>query len=497
MLHGQALDTRTDLTELYASHPALARRFAELRDALEAGQDAAGLAAFAAAASAPPLAEPRPAARDKHAAAAEFAALLDEIRAMPGFASFLLPPEPGQLTGHAARGPVVVLNVSEARSDALIVTADGITALPLPGLALGAVTERIEAFNGALESLIHSRLREERDRAEDVLSETLEWLWDAAAEPVLTHLGFTGPPAAEEDWPRLWWVPGGLLGLLPLHAAGYHRSAGRSRTVLDRVVSSYTPTLRALGYARQREGTSPPASTLIVAMPSTPDQPALPGVLAEVALLRGRLPSPVVLMADDDAVPVADEAVPADDDAVSPNEHAVPPDGGRGPTKPEVLARLPEAAIAHFACHGVSIPDDPSRSFLALADYEQDPLTVASLVEVRLHRAQLAYLSACQTARNDARDLPDEAIHLASAFQLAGYPHVIGTLWPVSDTAAAGVAGDFYDGLQSGERGLDTRKSAEALHHAVRALRDTPVRGTRRDRASTPSLWAPFLHTGA
>ena len=393
----------------------------------------------------------------------------------------------------------MVLSVSEARSDALIVTADGITALPLPGLALGAVTERIEAFNGALESLIQqSHLRAERDRAEDVLSETLEWLWDAAAEPVLTHLGFTGPPAAGEDWPRLWWVPGGLLGLLPLHAAGYHRSACRSRAPCWTVfVSSYTPTLRALGYARQREGTSPPASTLIVAMPSTPDQPALPGVLAEVALLRGRLPSPVVLMADDDAVPVADEAVPADDDAVSPNEHAVPPDGERVPTKREVLARLPEAGIAHFACHGVSIPDDPSRSFLALADYEQDPLTVASLVEVRLHRAQLAYLSACQTARNDARDLPDEAIHLASAFQLAGYPHVIGTLWPVSDTAAAGIAGDFYDGLQAGERGLDTRKSAEALHHAVRALRDTPVRGTRRDRASTPSLWAPFLHTGA
>jgi CHAT domain-containing protein len=56
---------------------------------------------------------------------------------------------------------------------------------------------------------------------------------------------------------------------------------------------------------------------------------------------------------------------------------------------------------------------------------------VASLADVQPHRAQLAFLSACQTARNPARDLLDEAIHLASAFQLAGYPHVVGTLWSV------------------------------------------------------------------
>jgi hypothetical protein len=494
VLHGQALDTRTDLTELYASHPALARRFADLRDELEAGEHAEALAALAvahgplaAAAGSPPppgssgrsVRVGAPAAsvtRDKHAAAAEFAALLAEIRGMPGFAGFLLPPETGELVRHAARGPIVVLNVSESRSDALIVTGRGVDQLPLPGLAFSAVTERIDAFDGALESLVSSHLRAERERAEDVLSQTLEWLWDAAAEPVLTHLGFTSPPAVEGDWPRLWWVPGGLLGLLPLHAAGYHRSAGGHRTVLDRVVSSYTPTLRALGYARQREGASPPASSLIVAMPATPDLPPLPGVTAEAALLRGILPSPAVLIA---------------------GEGAVSADGEPVPTKGEVLARLPEAGIAHFACHGLSIPDDPSRSFLALADHQLDPLTVASLAEVRLHRAQLAYLSACQTARNDARDLPDEAIHLAAAFQLAGYPHVIGTLWPVSDSAATGVAGTFYERLRAGQRGLDTRKSAEALHHAVRALRDTPVRWTGRDRAGRPSLWAPFLHTGA
>ncbi len=57
--------------------------------------------------------------------------------------------------------------------------------------------------------------------------------------------------------------------------------------------------------------------------------------------------------------------------------------------------------------------------------------------------AELAFLSACETAQPGAR-LADEAIHLASAFSLAGYRHVIGTLWPVGDQHAVDIADDIY-----------------------------------------------------
>ena len=50
------------------------------------------------------------------------------------------------------------------------------------------------------------------------------------------------------------------LSFLPLHAAGYNQEPpgldGRRRTVMDRVISSYTPTVRGLGYARTHTTTA-------------------------------------------------------------------------------------------------------------------------------------------------------------------------------------------------------------------------------------------------
>ena len=101
-----------------------------------------------------------------------------------------------------------------------------------------------------------------------------------------------------------------------------------------------------------------------------------------------------------------------------------------------MLEHLPGCAIAHFACHGYTDPADPSQSRLLLHDHRRDPLTVAALAPLALDHAHLAYLSACSTARATDTRLLDEAIHLATAFQLAGFPHVIGTLWEINDAIA-------------------------------------------------------------
>ena len=87
-----------------------------------------------------------------------------------------------------------------------------------------------------------------------MILDILAWIWDTITGPVLAALGHTSTPADGESWPQVWWCPVGLLAYLPLHAAGHHAdvAAGQPhpRTALDRVISSYTTTVRGLGWAR-------------------------------------------------------------------------------------------------------------------------------------------------------------------------------------------------------------------------------------------------------
>jgi len=63
----------------------------------------------------------------------------------------------------------------------------------------------------------------------------------------------------------------------------------------------------------------------------------------------------------------------------------------------------------------------------------------------------------------------DEGIHLVSAFELAGFWHVIGTLWEVSDEHCVGVARVLYETL--GNEGMTDAAVCRGLHRAVRDLR--------------------------
>ncbi|HUC57776.1 MAG TPA: CHAT domain-containing protein [Streptosporangiaceae bacterium] len=447
VLYNQELDARDDVAGLRQAHPELAGRLLRLRSQLD--QPVAPL----------PAGQAGP---DRHLAAAELGAVLEEIRRLDGFGGFLLPPEPGQLTAHADRGPIAVINVSQFGSDAILITENGISQLALYGLAFRELTKAIDAFHRALAvGRDPETTGVQRLAAQETMSSVLEWLWDAVAGPVLGRLGYDQPADATAGR-RIWWIPGGLLGMLPLHAAGYHRERAK-RTVLDRVVSSYTPTVRALARARERSARVPARRSLIVAMPETPQGAPLPNAEVEAAFLRDRLPEPLLLT-----------SAPGD---------------GPAPVKANVLPALVGSGIVHFACHARSEQADPSASLLVLDDYRTDPLTVASLTGIRLGDVQLAYLSACQTSQSSSVELLDEGIHLTSAFQLIGFPHVIGTLWEIYDHVAAELTERFYEGLQTAPRTFDVSASAVALHLAVVALRDR--------RPGQPGQWAAFLQAGA
>jgi hypothetical protein len=101
----------------------------------------------------------------------------------------------------------------------------------------------------------------------------------------------------------------------------------------------------------------------------------------------------------------------------------------------------------------------------------------------------LAFLSACQTAKGDAR-LPEESVHLAASVLAVGYRGVIGTLWSIGDADVPLVADEFYRHLKEDQTDADGRvHAAYALHGATEVL--------RKEVGESEFLhWAAFVHFG-
>lgn len=140
-----------------------------------------------------------------------------------------------------------------------------------------------------------------------------------------------------------------------------------------------------------------------------------------------------------------------------------------GHCKKDVTSRLPNCSVFHFAGHGYTDKEKPSNSRLVLEDI---PLTVGDLLEMNLydHSPFLAYLSACSTGQIKDDKFIDESIHLISAFQMAGFRHVIGTLWDVNDEQCVDIARYTYEGMRDG--GMTDESVCYGLHMATRTLRD-------------------------
>ncbi|MFE4382897.1 CHAT domain-containing protein [Streptomyces cyaneofuscatus] len=537
MLH-QTLDLRGDIDTLRAASSDLADAFEELRTRRDAADHIglteqfgdgweAGYARGSGAGDPGDVNDPGEAARriaaERSAMDAEWNTLLSRIRALPRLEGFLGRPDLESLRQQAGHGFVIMLAVSGHRADALVLTPDPktpVTVVGLPGMTESRVIDRAERLLGGRvpgSPPVTDYAQAKRRMRE--LVDLLEWQWDHVAEPVLKRIGLTRSLRPDDDpaeWPRIWWCPAGATAFLPWHASGHHgkdgAEGGATRTVMDRAVSSWTPTVRALAHARRPSDAAPQAvrSALLVEMA----QPAganrsLRHVAAEVDQIAGLLPGATRLR---------------------------PPHN----TPRAVREALPAHPVAHFACHAVSEWGSPGRSGLLLGDpddhgHDRDRasdgddqgrdgddqdrdnqnrdgddrndhdldradldgdgssgtarLTVDAISSRHIPGAELAYLSACSTSLGNQR-LADESVHITAGFMLGGYRHVIGTLWPVDDTAAREIAVDFYTGLAGTDgAGPRTEDAAHALHLALHE--------GRAKRPWAPSLWAAHLHTGA
>lgn len=162
-----------------------------------------------------------------------------------------------------------------------------------------------------------------------------------------------------------------------------------------------------------------------------------------------------------------------------------------------VLDDLPLFSAVHFACHGYADPNSPFRGGLLL--YGDEPkksfdentqnsiLTVESISLVNTENSQLAFLSACCTAENASSLLIDKGIHLASGFQLSGFPHVIASLWEADNELSMTIAEKFYQIMFARNNVTGHDKIAYALHDAVLAAWRI---------CDDPLSWATTVHFG-
>lgn len=443
LLLTRRIEARADLGELRSQHPGLADEFERLTAQIEARPQT----------SAPGDAEWARLAGLRASRALDD--LVRDIRTRPGFEGFLRPLTAQELKGLAADGPVVVLNHGGKRyCHALVVTDRTITTLPLE-----ASVEEVADTSRQLREAVDAINTQGGSRpsplqlvaAGNTVRQTLDWTWHKIVRPVLEAVGCAGAVPADAEWPRIWWVPTGAFGALPLHAAECRSpdcAPDGCGAALDAVVSSYVPGLQTLAYTRARarqRGTVEQGRALLVAAA----EDDLPGVAGAAGYAAGLLGAHRTLI-------------------------------GPQATRDVVLGALHEASWAHFGCHAATDPSEPSGALLHLPSGEQ--VSVREICQVRPRAAQLAFLAACGTARTTER-LSDETIHITSSFLLAGFPTAVGTLWKIDSSHADQVTRDFYRRTTA----PGTPGPARALHDTIREL---------RERVPHPHIWAAYVHAG-
>lgn len=466
------LDVRGDISDLKEQHPFLATEFLALRNELDSVPDIRNSMKTSRDLSIWELRD-----RKRRQTEKKFGDLIKKIQSLSGFRHFCGTPDEVELKAAAGAGPIAVINVSPHRCDAFLIEKDSIRVLELPDLAWDEVLQRRRTLQRSLKGHHID------------MAALLEWLWTSITRPCLDALNFTSPISSGNtaEWPRIWWIPTGPLIQFPIHAAGRDWQAG-GETVLDRVMSSYALSLRTLIHGRRyRLPTGPARSSnnraLLLAMSTTPGlerDGRLRWAQKEVDMLAALCPEL--------------------------NLQAITPE----PRKDVILDDLQSCKVFHFAGHGQSYPAEPDQSCLLLQDWQTSPLTVAEFRDSRprdqVARPFLGYLSACSTGASDEKGLADEGIHLISSLQLAGFRHVIGTLWEVSDQHCVKVAEVFYKTLR--DRGMTDEAVCQGLHRATRELRNRSLNGEvghRKafcidDGATRGALmdyhWVPYVHFG-
>jgi CHAT domain-containing protein/tetratricopeptide (TPR) repeat protein len=353
--------------------------------------------------------------------------IVTNIRELPGLSRFLLPSLFPDLQRAASGGPVIIVNASQYSCDALIVFLDR-DPVHIP---LGITQEDVRDLSTELQSLT---VRATRADVTKELASFLRQLWDHIVSPIVDCLRTTHPLQS-----RIWWCPTAEFSVLPLHAAGPFRRGERNLPHL--YISSYTPTLSALIRARRPDPSN-----------SVTDQKHF------VAIGQAKAAGESELL-----------SVGAELDNIGQHIDGLATftriDGEQTCTS-RVVEELGKNQWVHLACHGLPDRTLPFESAFALHDGH---FTIQRIIGCELKNPEFAYLSACHTTVG-YKESADEAIHLASAMQFAGFRSVIGTMWAVDDGETNKITSIFYQHMVDASGRLDHTRAAFALNKTMRSV---------------------------
>ena len=372
--------------------------------------------------------------------------LISQIQSRPGLEGFMRAPSFTTLRFAASRGPIILINHCEWRSDIMIIFHSSLPcAIPTPKYFCARANELrdelVKARKCGLDSVEY----------QDALCSVLKGLYELVGEPVIKRLRVLGVP----EQSRVWWCPTSVFCSLPLHAMGPILSSDTYFS--DLYIPSYTPSLSALIESRKTSKQVPAKpSLLLVALP----EDDLPGVKAEIKVIR-KLEERVRV-----TDLVSSEATPT-----------------------SVTNGLRCSRLAHFACHGVLEAGKPFEASFKLHGGER--LTLLEIVRSRLPDAEFAFLSCCHAAEITRESVADEGLHLTAAMQYCGFRSVVGTMWEMADTDGQDLAKNFYKSLFSSQD-----SSVPYYERSAAALRDA-TKKLRRKRGITLEQWVNFVHYGA
>ncbi|KAK7456975.1 hypothetical protein VKT23_010278 [Stygiomarasmius scandens] len=386
--------------------------------------------------------------------------LVNRVRTVPGFQDFLRPVPFKKLRQAAALVPVVIVNISDFRCDALIILSGREPeVVQLKKLRKSKVEDDV----ADLLNLLELQPCSDRRKFENILDR----LWQNVGIPVLKALhkmgvDFTKPP-------HIRWCPTGRLAFLPIHAACPMRGSDR-RGMLDRVVSSYIPTLSTL--LRTKD------IFMQFNMPRNAQYPRIAAVYCSDPVSQHGF-GPLQFAKKEISVLKKHARTHVLDLAL-----------GSTSQLDAVLSALQNVDWVHFACHGIQDIMSPLESALILGD---ERIPVSRLARGEKLGGDFAMLLACETAKGSP-GLSDEAIHVAAGLHFAGFKGVIATMWTIHDETGPDVANSVYEYLFSVD-GEATDRRRPASEKAPYALRRALI--TLRDEKRMPALeWAPFIHYG-